>query len=105
MNKKEFKKKNDDNFDMYKGQLSFCSNKVEEFNQVFKKLEEADIFNDIETLKNSAKDNQEKEVKILERIEENEKSIENINNELTNNIKEKMQNLYLELSKDIINII
>ena len=67
-------------------------------------MEEADIFNDIETLKNSAKDNQEKEVKILERIEENEKSIENINNELTNNIKEKMQNLYLELSKDIINI-
>ena len=102
--KKELKKKIDDNFDMYKGQLSFCSNKVEEFNQVFKKLEEADIFNDIETLKNSAKDNQEKEVKILERIEENEKSIENINNELTNNIKEKMQNLYLELSKDIINI-
>ena len=102
--KKELKKKIDDNFDMYKGQLSFCSNKVEEFNQVFKKLEEADIFNDIETLKNSAKDNQEKEVKILERIEENEKSIENINNELTNNIKEKMQNLYLELSKDIINL-
>ena len=73
--KKELKKKIDDYFDMYKGQLSFCTNKVEEFNQVFKKMEEADIFNDIETLKNSAKDNQEKEVKILARIEENEKSI------------------------------
>ena len=102
--KKELKKKIDDNFDMYKSQLSFCSNKVDEFNQVFKKMEEADIFNNIETLKNNSKENQQKETNIVKRIEENEKSLENINNELTNNIKEKMQNLYLELSKEIINI-
>ena len=102
--KKELKKKIDDYFDMYKGQLSFCTNKVEEFNQVFKKMEEADIFNDIETLKNFSKDKQQTDTNMLKRIEENEKSLENINNELTNNIKEKMQNLYLELSKEIINI-
>ena len=102
--KKEFKKKIDDSFDMLKGQLSFCSNKVEEFNQAYKKFEEADIFNDIETLKNNAKENQQNEANMLKRIEENEKSIEIINNELTNNLKEKMQNSYLELSKEIINI-
>ena len=102
--KKETKKKMDENFEMYRGQLSFCSNKVDEFNQVFKKLEEADIFNNIETLKNSIKDNQQTGENMLKRIEENEKLLENLNNELTNNIKEKLQNLYLELSKEIINI-
>jgi hypothetical protein len=62
----------DENFEMYRGQLSFCSNKVDEFNQVFKKLEEADIFNNIETLKNSIKDNQQAKENMLKRIEENE---------------------------------
>ena len=99
-NKKENKKKIDETFDMYKGQVNFCINKVEEFNQFFKKIEDENLYKEIENIRNGLTEYKNNETNMLKRIEDSEKIIENINKELIINTKEKVQNF----SKEILNI-
>ena len=85
---------------MYKGQVNFCVNKVEEFNQFFKKIEDENLYKEIENIRNGLTEYKNNETNMLKRIEDSEKIIENINKELIINTKEKVQNF----SKEILNI-
>jgi len=62
------------------------------------------MIKNIEELKNNHKESKKNESTIFKKIEENEKNLVDINQKVTNNIKEKTQNLYIALRNEILDI-
>ena len=102
--KKEQKDKIEETLEKFKGHIRMCINKVEEINQDIIMYKGAKLLKNVEDLKNSVKENKKTESTIFQKLEENEKIMENINQELTNILKEKAQNINKALTKEILDI-
>ena len=104
LEKKETKNKIDETLEKFRGHINFCVNKVEDINQEIINYDIAKLIKNIAELKDNHKESKKNENTIFKKIEENEKMLDNINQTLTDNIKEKTQNLYIALTNEILDI-
>ena len=104
LEKKETKNKIDETLEKFRGHINFCVNKVEDINQEIINYDIPKFIKNIEELKDNHKESKKNENTIFKKIEDNEKMLDNINQTLTNNIKEKTQNLYIALTNEILDI-
>ena len=104
LEKKEVKNRMDETLEKFRGHITFCVNKVEDLNQEIINYDVAKIIKNFEELKNNHKECIKTENSIMKKVEENEHVMENINQKLTNTIKEKTQNLYMALRNEILDI-
>ena len=104
LEKKETKNKIDETLEKFRGHINFCVNKVEDLNQEIINYDITKMIKNIEELKNNHKESKKNENTIFKKLEENEKNLVDINQKLTNNIKEKTQNVYIALRNEILDI-
>ena len=104
LEKKETKNKIDETLEKFRGHINFCVNKVEDLNQEIINYDITKMIKNIEELKNNHKESKKNENTIFKKLEENEKNLVDINQKVTNNIKEKTQNLYIALRNEILDI-
>ena len=102
--KKEQKDRMEETLEKFRGHIRMCINKVEEINQDIIMYKGAKLIKNVEDLKNNAKESKKAESTIFQKLEENEKILENINQELINKLKEKTQNINKALTKEILDI-
>ena len=104
LEKKEEKNKIEDMLEKFKGNISFCVNKVEEINKDFINYNIPNLPKVLEEIKNNIKEYKKFESNISKKFDDNDKIMENINQKINNIIKEKTQNLYKALTNEILDI-